>query len=139
MRKRKWLIGSGVVGVLAVALLLGGLVMGVFAQTSPVSSAIDQASTLFSDPTITADEAKAAVLEAYPGTTATEVELEKEHGVLVYEVELNNGLEILVDADTGAVLGPEQEGADGAADDADGAADDADGATDDADNLNPIK
>jgi uncharacterized membrane protein YkoI len=125
MRKRKWLIGSGVVGVLAVVLLLGGLATGAFAQASTATDAFAQPFTLFSDPAITADEAKAAALEAYPGTTAIEVELEKEHGALVYEVGLDNGMEVLVDADSGAVLGPEQEGADGA--------------TDDADNLNPIK
>lgn len=109
MRKRKWLIGGGVLAALVVVLLLGGLATGAFAR----------ASTLLSDPAITPDEAKAAALEAYPGTSAVEVELEREHGTLVYEVGLDNGLEVMVDANTGAVLGPEQEGADGAADDAD--------------------
>lgn len=109
---RKWLIGSGIVGALVVVLLLGGLATGAFARTS----------TMFSDPAITADEAKAAVLGAYPGTSAVEVELEREHGTLVYEVELDNGLEVLVDANTGTVLGPEQEGAD----DADDGSEDAD-------------
>ena len=50
---------------IAVTLLLGGLATGTFAQ----------ASTLLSDPAITADEAKAAALEAYPGTNAVEKEI----------------------------------------------------------------
>ena len=98
MKKKKWLIGSGIVGALAAALLLGGLATGAFAR----------ASTVFGDPAITVDEAKAAALEAYPGTNVVEVELEREHGTLVYEVGLDNGLEVMVDASTGAVLGPEQ-------------------------------
>lgn len=54
---------------------------------------------------ITADEAKAAAEAAYPGTTAREVELEKERGVVAYEVELDNGLEVLIDPANGDILG----------------------------------
>ena len=103
MKKKKLLIGGGIVGALVAVLLLGGLATGAFSQ----------ASTLLSDPAITADEAKAAALEAYPGTNAVEVELERENGTLVYEVELDNGLEVAVDANDGAILGTEQEDADG--------------------------
>jgi len=95
------MIGAGVVGALGAVLLLGGLATGAFVQASKV----------LNNPAITAGEAKAAVLDAYPGTSAVEVELESENGAPVYEVELNNRLEVAVDADTGAVLGPEQEGA----------------------------
>jgi hypothetical protein len=49
------------------------------------------------------------------------VELEREHGTLVYDIGLDNGLEVLVDAGDGTVLGPEQEAADGADDVQDGA------------------
>ena len=113
------MIGASVVGGLVAVLLLGGLATGAFAQ----------ASTVLSNPAITADEAKAAVLDAYPGTSAVEVELERENGALVYEVELNNGLEVAVDADTGTVLGPEQEGAD----DTDGVNDEFESEAEDAD------
>jgi uncharacterized membrane protein YkoI len=84
--------------------LLGGLAAGAFARTS----------TLLSNPAITPDEAKAAALEAYPGTNAVEVELERGNSTLIYEVGLDNGLEVAVDANTGAVLGLDQEEADGA-------------------------
>jgi len=107
---KKWLIGGGILGALAVALLVGSLVKGAFAQGPTPPQA-----------TITAEEAKAAALEAYPGTTVVQVELEREHGTLVYEVGLDDGLEVLVDAGDGTVLGPEQEAADDADDVQDGA------------------
>ena len=58
---------------------------------------------------ITAEEAKAAAEAAYQGTKAIEVELERENGQVMYEVELNNGLEVMVDADNGDILGAEQD------------------------------
>lgn len=54
---------------------------------------------------ITADQAKAAAEAAYPGTKARRVELEGENGVTAYEVELDNGLEVLVNAANGDLLG----------------------------------
>ena len=110
---KKWLIGSGIVVALVAILLLVGLAIGAFAQDSAPSGTV----------AITAEEAKAAVLSAYPGATVVEVELERENGILVYEVELDNGLEVLVDANSDAVLGLEQEDADGAFDDVDDAED----------------
>jgi uncharacterized membrane protein YkoI len=35
--------------------------------------------------------------------------LEKENGQLIYEVELDNGLEVIVDPDNGDILGSEQD------------------------------
>ena len=99
---KKWLIGGGVLGVLAALVLVGVLVTGALAQepTPPGSN-------------ITPDAAKAAALAAYPGATVLEVELEKENGTLVYEVELDNGVEVMVDASDGTVVaGAEQEDAD---------------------------
>jgi len=106
---KKWLIGGGILGALAAVLLVGSLAAGALAQGPTPPQA-----------TITPEEAKAAVLEAYPGTTVVEVELEREHGTLVYEVGLDNGLEVLVDAGDGIVVGPEQETADDADDVQDG-------------------
>jgi len=99
---KKWLIGGGILGALAVALLAGSLVKGAFAQGPTPPQA-----------TITAEEAKAAALEAYPGTTVVQVELDDEGGAPVYEVELDSGLGVKVDAGNGAILGTEQEDADG--------------------------
>jgi uncharacterized membrane protein YkoI len=58
---------------------------------------------------ITADEAKAAAEAAYPGAKTLAVELERENGRVIYEVELDNGLEVIVAADRGDVLGAEQD------------------------------
>jgi uncharacterized membrane protein YkoI len=58
---------------------------------------------------ITADEAKAAAEAAYPGAKAVAVELENENGKIAYEVELDNGLEVIVDAGSGEILGTEQD------------------------------
>jgi len=107
---RKWLIGGGIVGALAAVLLVGSLVASALAQSSTPPQA-----------TIALEEAKAAALEAYPGNTVVEVELERERGTLVYEVGLDNGLEVLVDASDGTVLGPEQGDDDMAGDDVDDA------------------
>jgi ABC-type glycerol-3-phosphate transport system substrate-binding protein len=58
---------------------------------------------------ITADEAVAAALAAYPGHTMVEVELENENGCLIYSVDLSDDLEVMVDAGNGTILGTETE------------------------------
>lgn len=57
--------------------------------------------------TISAADAEAAALADHPSATALEVELDRENGQVVYEVELDNGLEVIVDAADGTVLGTE--------------------------------
>jgi len=99
----RWLIGSGILGALAVALLAGSLLVGsAFAQGPTPPQA-----------TITAEEAKDAALAANPGTAVIQAELDDEGGAPVYEVELDSGLDVKVDANSGAILGTEQEDADG--------------------------
>jgi uncharacterized membrane protein YkoI len=61
---------------------------------------------------ITPDEAKAAAEAANPGAQALDVDLENENGAILYEVELDNGLEVQVDANNGNILGADQEDAD---------------------------
>ena len=134
---RKWLIGSGILGVLLVTVLIGSLAATAFAQTPSLpqvqtkgqagagpeeqapsyDSAIrvddaqydglseaDEATALGSLATITPEQAKAAALQAHPGTTTLKVELDNENGALVYSVELDNGMDVKVDAGNGAVL-----------------------------------
>ena len=120
---KKWLIGGGVVGALAVILLTGSLATGTLAQSpTPPQEA-----------TITPEQAEAAVLEANPGAAVVKTELESDNGALVYEVELDNGLEVMVDASDGTILGTEQEDADGAVDDADDVQDEVESEAEDAD------
>jgi len=72
----------------------------------------DEAGTLQGQTAITADEAKAAAEAAHPGAKAVAVELEREGGEVIYEVELDNGLEVLVNPANGDVLGAERDEAD---------------------------
>ena len=53
---------------------------------------------------ITAEQAQDVAQAAYPGTTVIEVELDNENGCLVYSVELDNGLELKIDAGNGEIL-----------------------------------
>jgi len=73
------------------------------AQYEGMSEA-DEAAALQGYATVTAAEAEAAALAANPGTTAVETELDNENGVLVYSVELSNGMEVKVDAGNGQIL-----------------------------------
>src|SRR5262245_52297174 len=56
---------------------------------------------------ITAEEAQAIAEGANPGATALHVEFEREGGKEFWEVELDNGIEVMVDATSGQILGTE--------------------------------
>ena len=57
---------------------------------------------------ITADEAQAIAEGANPSATTRAVEFDREGGQDIWEVELNNNLDVKVDADSGAILSTEQ-------------------------------
>lgn len=57
---------------------------------------------------ISADEAQAIAETAYPGAAALFVEFDRGLGRDIWEVELDNGLDVQVDADTGEILGTGQ-------------------------------
>lgn len=81
------------------------------AQFEGVSEA-DETATLQKMATISPDQAKAVVTTANPGLTVMKVELDNENGVLVYSVELSNGLDVKVDAGNAMILHTEQAGRD---------------------------
>jgi uncharacterized membrane protein YkoI len=81
------------------------------AQYEGISEA-DEAAALQSQATISAADAEQAALAANPGTTVVKTELDNENGVLVYSVELSNGMDVKVDAGNGKVLHTEQAGND---------------------------
>lgn len=56
---------------------------------------------------ISADQATAAALAAFPGTSAVSVDLDDENGTIVYSVELGDGREVKVDAADGTVIASE--------------------------------
>jgi len=72
-------------------------------QYEGVSEA-DEAAALQAKATITSAQAEAAALAANPGTTVVKTELDNENGVLVYSVELSNGMDVKVDAGNGKIL-----------------------------------
>lgn len=59
-------------------------------------------------PAISMVKAVETVLAANPGTTAMDVNLERENNNLAWEVELNNGLEVYVDANNQEIVKTEQ-------------------------------
>jgi len=73
-------------------------------------SEADEAAALQTKATITSAQAEAAALAANPGATVVKSELDNENGVLVYSVELSNGMDVKVDAGNGKVLHTEQAG-----------------------------
>lgn len=85
-------------GILAL-MLTGNLLL----RTKPV-----QASPLSTTPTVTMVEAVETVLAANPGTAAIDVNLEHENNKLAWEVELNNDLEVYIDANTKEIVKTEQ-------------------------------
>jgi len=119
---KKWLIGGGILAVLVVTALVGGLTMSAFAQTSTPPQAI-----------ITAEQAEVAALATNPGASAVKVELDGENGTQIYEVELDNGLEVKVNASDGTILGTEQEDAELGTDDQDNVQEEVESQADDAD------
>jgi uncharacterized membrane protein YkoI len=80
-------------------------------QYQGVSEA-DEAAALQTQAIITSAEAEAAALAANPEASVVKTELDNENGVLVYSVELSNGMDVKVDAGTGTVLHTEQAGND---------------------------
>ena len=88
--------------------ITASVLLGAMSALVVALDADDQPLTPQDKPRISFDQALQAVLSANPGTTAFAVELEKEKGALTYEVELDKGLEVLVDANTGKIAGTEQ-------------------------------
>lgn len=103
--------------LLATGILLAGVLIGVFMNT-PTTARAQQSQ-------LTSDEAKAAAEAVSPGAAATHVGLEHEGGKDVYEVQLDNGMEVEIDATTGEILATEQ-------------SDDGDDANDAPDALNEV-
>lgn len=129
---RKVLVGISMVMVLMGPLFLGNFTTRpVFAQTRPQPQVqmqcdgeqpryngsiqitggqsedkdeVEEATFLQSLAKIRAKDAETIALAANPGTTVVKTELDNENGVLVYSVELSNGLDVKVDAGNGQIL-----------------------------------
>ena len=64
-----------------------------------------EAASLAGKAKITAQQAEATALAANPGTTVTKTDLGEENGTIVYDVELSNGSDVKVDAQSGVMIG----------------------------------
>lgn len=80
---------------------------------TPDNEAAD-AAALAGKATVTADQARTTALAANPGTTVVKAELGDENGTIVYSVELSNGADVKVDANSGKITATDQPGSDNA-------------------------
>ena len=146
MQIRRWLVGMSV-GTMALTGMVATGPLPVSAQqdsTAPAAQSVaqttaedDQATgpavvgTPLLQPTIDLTRAQEIALEGQSGAVVTEVDLGGEDGVLAYSIELDNGLEVDVDATSGEVLKTEQgdgeNGENGEHEDENGAEDEANG------------
>jgi len=110
MKQANWISKRTVLTLLTAGIILGGVLIGIVMNIPRTASA--------QQTQLTPDEAKAAAEAASPGATATDIDLEREGGRDVYEVQLDNGMEVELDAATGEILETELE--DDGSDDGDG-------------------
>ena len=121
MRTRTWLTGLG-----AGALMLGGVVatepfaLAAMQDATPPAqveemetedpNATPIVGTPLLQPTIDLATAQQTALQGQTGAAVASVKLDGEDGTLIYDVELDNGAEVEVDATSGEVLKTEQDG-----------------------------
>lgn len=121
---KRILFGSGALGVLTAAYLLGAVSLGgVFAQTAPAAGGQvetgeqAESAALASQAKVSADQANAAALAKFPGATIKKTELDNENGKVIYSVQLTDsagtGQDVKVDATTGTVVSTEADGPEG--------------------------
>jgi len=96
---------------------MGAVAYRTFAQTPPPEPEASEGSessegngaALQGQAALTQEEAEAIALAQHPGATVVATELESEGGTLLYSVELDNGAEVELDANTGTVQPAEAE------------------------------
>jgi uncharacterized membrane protein YkoI len=112
MKINRWIALAGI--VLLVVGVIGAIAYTAYAQ-APItggdeeSESQDSGAALQSQAGITREQAEAIALAQYPGAKVRATELENEGGILLYSMELDNGVEIEMDANTGKVLPAEAE------------------------------
>jgi uncharacterized membrane protein YkoI len=122
MQIRRWLVGMSI-GTATLTGIIAAGPLPVSAQqnstppaqsASQTASANDQANgpavvgTPLLQPTIDLKRAKEIALQGQSSAVVTSISLEGEDGVLAYSIELDNGMEVDVDATSGEVLKTEQ-------------------------------
>lgn len=110
MKMNKWMIRTMI--ALLVLTTMGVFTYNALAQNAGAGD--DDASesntvALQGQAGITQEEANAIALAQYPGAKIITSELESEGGILIYSFDMDNGQEVELDANTGAVLPAEVE------------------------------
>ncbi len=127
MRTRRWVAGAGVGSLLLVGVVTGGpLVSASFQDASPAAETADDdvanatpvVGTPLLEPAIDLKQAQEAALAGQDGASVMSVKLDGDEGTLMYDILLDNGIEIEVDATTGEVGKIEQDNGDEAGDQA---------------------
>ena len=112
MKINRWialaLIAMLVVGMMA-AVTYTTFAQGSGTDNDDASETKDNSAALQGQAAITLEEAEAIALARYPGAKVVATELENEGGALLYSIELDNGAEVELDANTGTILPTESE------------------------------
>lgn len=117
MRTRRWVAGAGVGSLLLAGVVTGGpLVSASFQDASPAAKTADDdvanatpvVGTPLLEPAIDLRQAQEAALAGQDGAAVASVKLDGDEGTLTYDVVLDTGLEVEVDATTGEIGETEQ-------------------------------
>ena len=109
MRVRLWLAGLAV-GLVVLGSAIAGFPFAGLAQTDDDNgNGAPVVGTPLLTPAIDLVRAQEIALEGQTGAVVTALELEGEEGRLLYEIELDNGVEVEIDATTGEVVETEQD------------------------------
>ncbi|MCI0609706.1 MAG: PepSY domain-containing protein [Anaerolineae bacterium] len=112
MKINRWIALAGI--ALLVVAAMGAMAFNAYAQAptqdgDDTSESQDNGAALQGQAAITQEEAEAIALAGYPGAKVLAAELENEGGTLLYSIELDNSMEVEVDANNGTVLPAEAE------------------------------
>lgn len=101
MKRPNWIGKRTILALLMTGVILGGVLIGIILNNPRAASA--------QQTRLTPEEARAAAEAIGDGAKATDVDLEREGSRDVYEVQLDNGMEVEIDAATGEILETELE------------------------------
>jgi uncharacterized membrane protein YkoI len=110
MKTNKWIVRTMI--ALLVLTAMGAFTYNALAQNASDDgddSSESNSVALQSQAGITQEEANAIALAQFPGAKIIESELEMEKGTLIYSFDMENGQEVELNANTGAVLPSEAE------------------------------
>ena len=106
---RAWLIGVSSVTVLLAGILTTLPVAQANHQPRATPGATPIVGTPLLQPSIDLVEAQEMALQGQGGAHVAEIDLDAEHGLLTYRIELDNGVVVEIDATTGEILRTEHD------------------------------